>query len=631
MNRPHLRHLWCSLLLIAATALLLNACSSSDEADPGPPPPPKDPLPINDLTATAGTATSVTLAWTSPPLADKATIQYDLRHIAYGSEGAPWDSWTVAAPPESDTSSGQARTLEVPGLTSGQVYAFRMTASTDGTDWSEASNTVVATAAPDFDSTPPAAVTGLFINQNTGTSLTMVWPFAGDDGIYGRAGGYQARYATTPITPATWDAATPVPGPIFESGLPGKMETVISGLDADQEYHLAVIAIDDAANHSDLSNVVTAVPGNLRIINVNVDGTGDYPTIEGAINAATIGDIILVGPGRYTWDNQGTGDPLLGMINVRRFYPGDDFYDFEVRSTDGAEATILDAQSNGKVMSVTGGSSGAGVDREYAGITIDGFTFVNGKATATEATDEAGWSGGGLNLHLTDTVVRNCIFKDNVATEGGGLWVGGQGDALIENCLFENNQGNELGGGIMLINSEPWITVRDCTIRGNRASFAGGGIFAINVSVTMENLLVVGNRSSDKGGGISVSGLHPGSEVIGCTVADNQATLGSAIRITNDMRLRVVNSLLAFNTGGAAFSSVVRSGADIGCTLVFGHEQGNQLPSDHTDLGGNLEIDPLFCDRVDYLLQGSSPCLPGNHPDGPECGVIGARGVGCGR
>jgi len=50
------------------------------------------------------------------------------------------------------------------------------------------------------------------------------------------------------------------------------------------------------------------------------------------------------------------------------------------------------------------------------------------------------------------------------------------------------------------------------------------------------------------------------------------------------------------------------------------------------DLGGNFSLDPLFCDpeNGDYKLDCNSPCLPGNHPDGVDCGLIGALGQGCG-
>jgi hypothetical protein len=480
----------------------------------------------------------------------------------------------------------------------------------------------------DTDPGPPVPTpTPLMVDDLTAiaggkTSVMLAWTSPGfPDKIAIR---YDLRYIAQGSENADWDSwtvATPPP-PDTESGQARTHE--VTGFEPSQAFAFAMKASTDGTDWSELSNVASARTIEMGAIYVNVDGSGDYPTIEAAIDSAKVGDLILVGPGRYTWDNQGTGDALHGLIHVQR-----DYTDFEVRSIAGPEATILDSQLHGKVMSVTGGSFGEPGNLDYAGITIDGFTFTNGRANAAEPNPDEGWSGGGLNLHLTDTVVRNCIFTENEANDGGGLWCGGQGDALIENCLFENNRG-KLGGGIMLINSDPRITVRDCTIRGNHSTFAGGGIFAINVTATLENLLIVGNDSTDKGGGISVSGLHPDCQVIRCTVADNKAALGSAIRLTGNTILRIESSLLAFNTGSAAFSAAVQSGVEIGCTLIFGHDMGNQLPVINTDLGGNLETDPLFCDRVGYLLEGNSPCTPGHHPGGNDCGLIGARGDGCG-
>lgn len=620
------RHLPCtiwSLVLIFVTAtMVLTSCSSSDETDPGNPAPTGPLQAVSDLEAIGGTGASVTLAWTSPRFGNKATIRYDLRYIAFGSEDADWDTWTVATAPVSDTGSGQAHTHVVTGVTSGDVYAFGLKASTNGVDWTEVSNLTVATAALVFDTTPPAAVTRLFLYKGSPTTLTMAWPIAGDDGIYGQADSYQARYSTEPITDAGWGTATPVPGSMAAGVLPGAMETTITGLTPDQEYHVAVKAIDDQGLVSGLSNVVAAVTADRRTFYINVEGTGDFPTIEMAVDSATVGDLILVGPGRYTWTNQATGDSLRGLIFVDR-----DQTDFEIRSIAGAEATILDAQFNGRIMAVTGGALGTPEDPDYAGITIDGFTFTNGKANGIEGSSVYGWSGGGLNLHLTDTVVRNCIFIGNEARQGGGLWVGGQGDALIEDCIFEDNRALEGGGGIMLINSEPRIKVRNCTVSNNRATYAGGGVIGYNAAFTLENLLIVGNTSTAEGGGIHGAYLNPDCLMTGCTVADNEAGFGSAIFLTENSTLGIENSILAFNTGSAAFSARVFSGVEIGCTLVFGHDQGNQLPSETTDLGGNLETDPLFCDRVNYLLQSDSPCLPGNHPDGVDCEVIGARGA----
>jgi hypothetical protein len=44
----------------------------------------------------------------------------------------------------------------------------------------------------------------------------------------------------------------------------------------------------------------------------------------------------------------------------------------------------------------------------------------------------------------------------------------------------------------------------------------------------------------------------------------------------------------------------------------------------------NFSGDPLFCGPDNYYLHSDSPCSPGNHPDGIDCGLIGPLPVGCG-
>jgi hypothetical protein len=70
------------------------------------------------------------------------------------------------------------------------------------------------------------------------------------------------------------------------------------------------------------------------------------------------------------------------------------------------------------------------------------------------------------------------------------------------------------------------------------------------------------------------------------------------------------------------------------CTNVFGNEFGDWVDclAGFDGVNGNFSADPFFCDpdNGDFTLSAQSPCLPGNHPDGVDCGLIGAFGQGCG-
>jgi len=88
------------------------------------------------------------------------------------------------------------------------------------------------------------------------SSLTLQWTAPGDDGHMGVATRYEVRYATEPITTATWDVATlvrdvPHPQP---SGKREKLK--VKGLASGTKYWFAVRAVDESGNWSALSNVV---------------------------------------------------------------------------------------------------------------------------------------------------------------------------------------------------------------------------------------------------------------------------------------------------------------------------------------------------------------------------------------
>lgn len=67
------------------------------------------------------------------------------------------------------------------------------------------------------------------------------------------------------------------------------------------------------------------------------------------------------------------------------------------------------------------------------------------------------------------------------------------------------------------------------------------------------------------------------------------------------------------------------------CNDIIDCDVGYAGFGDLTGVDGNFSRDPEFCDQGadDFSLQASSPCLPGNHPDAYECGLVGLLPFGC--
>ncbi len=104
------------------------------------------------------------------------------------------------------------------------------------------------------DTTPPAAVTTLAVAGETLSSVSLDWTASGDDGISGGASYYDLRYASAPITEATWAGATPVSGEPRAQPAGGIESFMVRGLNPGATYHFALKVRDNAGNESAVSN-----------------------------------------------------------------------------------------------------------------------------------------------------------------------------------------------------------------------------------------------------------------------------------------------------------------------------------------------------------------------------------------
>lgn len=131
------------------------------------------------------------------------------------------------------------------------------------------------------DLTPPAPVTNLSVAGILMTQVDLTWTATGDDGLQGTANAYDIRYASSPISEATWDDATPVENePKPEPA--GTIERMtITGLEPATTYYVAMKVLDNVGNASELSNIVVfATSAGTIVFEDNMEnGAGSWSTV----------------------------------------------------------------------------------------------------------------------------------------------------------------------------------------------------------------------------------------------------------------------------------------------------------------------------------------------------------------
>jgi hypothetical protein len=172
--------------------------------------------------------------------------------------------------------------------------------------------------------------------------------------------------------------------------------------------------------------------------------------------------------------------------------------------------------------------------------------------------------------------------------------------------------------------------ITGCDIRSNGADLSGAGIAFGSGTLEIRDTIIANNVTIHGDHGVAVHLENAIAAVTGSTITGNFDWTGNAsILRLESSQVTVERSIVAFNDGNRAFWCL-DSSVGMRCVNSYDPEGDDSLCG--TDLGGNFSADPLFCDLEggDYTLDAASPCLPGQHPDGVECGRIGALGLGCG-
>lgn len=336
------------------------------------------------------------------------------------------------------------------------------------------------------------------------------------------------------------------------------------------------------------------------------DGDGAFDTIQEAIDAASDGDVIILGPGRYH---------------------GDGNRDIDFRG----KALIVQA-GGGDPLSVVIDAEGSSQEPHR------GFYFHSGEGSGSLVfgiTISGGWPGGGMFDELGGAIyvdsgcsptIACCRIEGNHAVNGAGLY-SWHGSPTVDRCLFLENVATNNGGGAYCFGGDPVIL--NCTFISNEAE-RGGGIALVDVTTDVQSTVFAGNMAGGMGGAVYLALCDV--TLTRCTLCDNSAFVGSAIASPFYGDATLLNTLVCFNRLGYAVRCESGGTVSAQCCNVYGHPFGDWIGclNDQDELEGNVSSDPFLCSddpigEMDWSIRDDSPCAP----DVSECGLIGAHGVEC--
>ena len=138
------------------------------------------------------------------------------------------------------------------------------------------------------------------------------------------------------------------------------------------------------------------------------------------------------------------------------------------------------------------------------GIDITKDVTIDGKGYALDASNKASIFKIANNAHV---VLKNIVFSNGNATDGGAIYVEAGSTIEVINCTFQNNFASNDGGAIYMADDSltSVSSIKDSIFTQNIAANNGGAIYTLStLNVTQSDFSY--NNASNSGGSMYVGG-----------------------------------------------------------------------------------------------------------------------------
>jgi len=351
---------------------------------------------------------------------------------------------------------------------------------------------------------------------------------------------------------------------------------------------------------------------------VRPNGSGDFPTIQEAIDAASDGDVIGLVCGTYC--GPGNRDLVMGGKSII------------LRNVD--SCPIQDCRIDCEGTESFPRTGFYFVDGEGPETMLEGFTITGGhSAEYVDGGETIPGRGGAIvcgepnegSPCVSPSIVR-CIFDGNSAEGyGGAIYSGRNGCPIVRDCGFQGNWAHS-GGGVYHEGDEQ-CSLSGCVFTDNYATGHGAAVACTNG--ILEFCTIAWNESQDGASGVDCGAVS----LKRCTIANNWSNApGAGVLHAREGLLAQEWEGVIIAENDRVFTDTCEYPPTFMCSTIHGNTFGDWTPeiADQVDVDGNLWAKPFFCpDPYNaYPVQEGSPCLPGV-PANQGCGLIGAWYEGC--